>query len=186
MILIVAFASLSAAADAHAQALTPLPFRHGEIAFPLRASKVKDFVGHVTALRAEFKGEDLAGVHGFLELRVADMHTGIGMRDTHMRLAMRADSFPTIRFELDGVDPGAARGDTIQVVFRGRLTIRGVTRSIRVPGSVVLRPGSIDVIASTPIDMREYSIEPPTRFFGAIRVQPATTVTAMLSFGGAD
>jgi polyisoprenoid-binding protein YceI len=184
MILFAAIVSLTAAGGVRGQALTPLPFRHGEIAFALRATKVNDFVGHVTALRAEFEGEDLGGVRGVLELRVADMHTGIGLRDTHMRRALSADSFPAIRFDLIGVDPGASRGDTVQVVFRGHLTIRGVTRTVSVPGSVVLLPGAVDVIASMPIDMREYGIEPPTRFFGAVRVDPMTTVTATLSFGG--
>lgn len=181
--LIVAILSLTAVADVRGQALTPLPLRQGEIAFALRATKVSDFVGQVSALHAEFEGEDLGDIRGALEFRVADMHTGIGLRDTHMRNAMSADSFPTIRFDLAGIDRGASSGDTIQVVFHGRLTIRGVTKAVTVPGSVVLHPGSVDVTASTPIDMTEYGIEPPTRFLGAIRVKPVTTVTATLSFG---
>ena len=179
-----AVASLAAAMRVQAQAVTALPLRHGEISFAMRATKVNDFVGHVTALHAEYAGTDLSNVHGVLELRVADMHTGIGMRDTHMRNVMRADSFPTIRFELVGVDPGVPRSDTIPAVFQGHLTIRGVTKTIRVPGSIVIRPGGVDVVASIAIDMREYGIEPPTRFFGAIRVDAVTTVTATLSFGG--
>jgi polyisoprenoid-binding protein YceI len=175
--------TLAAVAGARGQALKAFPLRHGEIAFALRATKVSDFVGHVTAVRAEFQGTDLADVHGAVELRVADMHTGIGLRDTHMRHAMREDSFPTIRFDLAGVDPGTSRGDTIQAVFRGSLTIHGVTKSVRVLGSVVLRPGAIDVTASFPLDMREYGIKPPKRFLGAIRVDPVTTITATLSFG---
>jgi polyisoprenoid-binding protein YceI len=177
-------AILAAATRVQAQAVTASPLRHGEISFAMRATKVNDFVGHVTALHAEYAGTDLSNVHGVLELRVADMHTGIGLRDTHMRHAMRADSFPTIRFELVGVDPGVPRGDTIPAVFQGHLTIRGVTKTVRVPGSIVLRPGGVDVVASIAIDMREYGIEPPTRFFGAIRVDAVTTVTAILSFGG--
>jgi polyisoprenoid-binding protein YceI len=182
-IFIAAVVILAAAEGVRGQALTVLPLRHGEIAFAMRATKVNDFVGHASVSRAEFQGTDLTNVHGVLELRVADMQTGIGLRDTHMRHAMREDSFPTIRFELQGVDPGTPHGDTIQVVFLGRLTIHGVTRTVRVPGSVVLRPGAIDVTASTPIDMREYGIGPPKRFFGAIRVDPVTTVTATLGFG---
>ncbi len=186
--------NLVVAVCAGGQELKPLPFRYGEIAFAMRATKVNDFVGHAGVLRAEFEGEDLRSTSGFLELRVADMQTGIGLRDTHMRHAMLADSFPMIRFDLEGVDPGtsrgdtvdpeASRGDTIDVVFRGRLTIRGVSKSVRVPGSVILHQEAIDVIASTPIDMREYGIKPPTRFFGAIRVDPVTMVTATLRFGG--
>ena len=181
---IAAVVALAAATRVQGQALAALPLRHAEVAFAMRATKVNDFVGHVAAVRVEYQGTDLTNVHGVLELRVADMHTGIGLRDTHLRNAMRADSFPTIRFELVGVDPAAPHGDTIPAVFQGHLTIRGVTKTVRVPGSVVLRPGGVDVTASISLDMREYGIEPPTRFFGAIRVDPVTVVTAILSFGG--
>ena len=167
-----------------AQAVAVAPLSHGEITFAMRATKVNDFVGRVTVLTAEYSGADLAAVHGVLELRVSDMHTGIGLRDTHMRNAMRADSFPTVRFELVGVDPSAARGDTVPVVFQGHLTIHGVTRTIRVPGTVVTRHGGVDVTAAIQLDMREYGIVPPTRFLGAIRVAPVTVVTATLRFGG--
>lgn len=169
---------------ARGQALTVLPLRHGEISFAMSATKVNDFVGHVDTLHAEFQGTELTQATGFLELRVADMHTGIGLRDSHMRHAMREDSFPTIRFDLVRVDPGAARNDTIPAVFTGRLTIHGFTRTIQAPGTVVVRPETMQVTASTPIDMRAYGIEPPTRFFGAIRVNPVTIVTVNLTFGG--
>ena len=172
--------------SARAQSLTVLPLRQGEITFAIRATKVNDFVGRVTALHAEYSGGDLGTVRGNLELRVADMHTGIGLRDRHMRNAMRADSFPTIRFELIGVDAGGTRGDTALVVFQGDLTIHGVTKTVRVPGTVVVRQGGVDVSASIQIDMREYGIDPPTRFLGAIRVLPVTAVTANLSFGGPE
>lgn len=179
-----AVAVLAAATRVHAQAVAVAPLRHGEIAFAMRATKVNDFTGRVSALRAEYSGTDLNNVRGVLELRVADMRTGIGLRDTHLRNAMRADSFPNIRFELVAVVPDDVRGDTVSAVFQGHLTIRGVTHTVRVPGSVVLRQGGVDVTASIPIDMRMYGIEPPTRLLGAIRVHPVTVVTANLSFGG--
>lgn len=148
----------------------------------MRATKVNDFVGHAVITRAEFHGETLAHVTGFAEVRVADMHTGIGLRDTHMRHAMQADSFPTIRFEITGVEPGAAAGDSIPTVIAGRMTIHGVTHPIRANGYVVVRGNVTDVVVSFPIDMREYGIDPPTRFFGAIKVAPVTTIGVTLSF----
>lgn len=169
---------------ARGQALTVLPLRHGEISFAMSATKVNDFVGHVDTLHAEFQGTELAQASGFLELRVSDMHTGIGLRDSHMRHALREDKFPTIRFDLLRVDPGEARNDTIPAVFTGRLMIHGFTRTIQAPGTVIVRPEAVQVTASTPIDMRAYGIEPPSRFFGAIRVNPVTIVTVNLTFGG--
>ncbi len=159
------------------------PFRSGEITFAMRATTVNDFVGHTTVARAEFHGDQLAAVTGFVEVSLVDMHTGIGLRDRHMRNAMRVDSFPVIRFDLAGVEPGTAHDDTIPAVFHGQMTIHGVTRPVRANGMVIMRSGVIDVLATFPLDMREYGIDPPQRFFGVVKVNPVTTIGVSLSFG---
>lgn len=166
-----------------AQTVAPAPLRHGEVSFAMVATTVNDFVGRAPVARAEFSGTELASVTGVVEVRLAEMRTGIGLRDSHMRHAMQADSFPAIRFDLTSVAPGDARGDTISVTFHGNLTIRGVTKAVRVPGNVVPHPHGADVTASFPVDMREYGIVPPSRFFGAVKVQPVTQITVRLEFG---
>ena len=167
-----------------AQAIAPLPLRGGEVVVDVRATKVNDFDTRAGVAAARFSGSDLANVTGFFEVRVADMRTGIGLRDRHLRGAMNADSFPVVRFDLIGVDAQGATGDSIPIALQGRLTLHGVTRVIRVPATVVRRPASIEVIVSRyPLDMREYGITPPTRFLGAIRVHPDVHVNARLLFG---
>jgi polyisoprenoid-binding protein YceI len=165
-----------------AQSLQPAPFRSGEVTFAMRATKVNDFVGHAAVSRAEFHGESIAHATGFAEVRVADMHTGIGLRDTHMRHAMQSDSFPVIRFEVTAVEPGASVGDSTATVVEGRMTIHGVTHPLRANGYVVARGNQTDVVVSFPIDMREYGIDPPQRFFGAIKVAPVTNIGVNLTF----
>lgn len=176
---------LLATTVATAQTVTPLPFTRGEITFAMQATVVNDFVGRVPVSRAEFTGTDLSNVRGVVEVRVQDMRTGIDLRDRHLREVMRIDSLPIIRFELTGVEPGTASGDTLGVLFRGNLTIRGVTRPVRIPGSAVISAGGVYVTASTPIDMREYAITPPVRGFGLVkvRVSPVTQIVARLTFG---
>ncbi len=171
------------AATARAQVVTPAPLAAGEVTFAIRATKVNDFVGHAAVARSEFHGDQLAHVTGFAEVQLTEMHTGIGLRDTHMRRAMRADSFPVIRFELTGVQPGTAQGDSVPAVFDGRMTMHGVTRSVRVNGIVVIHGEETEIVASFPLDMRDYGIDPPSRFFGAIKVAPLTTVGVSLRFG---
>jgi polyisoprenoid-binding protein YceI len=180
---LVAALSVVAVPRAGAQAVTPAPLAAGEVTFAMRATKVNDFVGHAAVSRAEFHGDQLAHVTGVAEVRLTDMHTGIGLRDTHMRHAMNADSFPIIRFELTGVQPGAPQGDSIPVVLDGRMTIHGVTKTIRVNGMAIVRGATTEVVASFPLDMREYGIDPPSRFFGAVKVAPVTTVGVNLRFG---
>ena len=160
-----------------AQAVTPAPLRSADITFAMRATKVNDFVGRVdSGVQARFSGADLSNVTGSIEFRVRDMNTGIGLRNTHMRNAMRADSFPAIRFEVVGFIPGTTQGDTVHGMFQGPLTIHGVTHTIRATGWVLPRGTTTEVRATFPVDMREYGIEPPTRFLGAIRVDPVTSI----------
>lgn len=179
-------AALLLAAAGHvlpAQSISPAPMRAGTITFAMRASTVNDFLGRVEVARAEFTGTDLANVTGVVEVRVAEMRTGIGLRDRHLQGAMRADSFPVIRLALVGVDPGAIRGDTITLTYQAHLTIRGVTHTVRVPGWVrLLQPGA-EVHAAFPLDMREYGVDPPSRFLGAVKVDPVVGLTVHLVFG---
>lgn len=166
-----------------AQAIHPAPLRTGEATFAMKATKVNDFTGRVVITTASFAGSDLLNVTGSVEVRVDSMRTGIGLRDSHLRGAMQAGRFPTITFQLVGVDPGQARGDTIPLTFQGPLTIHGVPQTIRVPGWVILRPSLTQVYASFPIDMREYGVDPPSRFLGAVKVDPVTQITIRLTFG---
>ena len=166
-----------------AQAVTPAPLTRAEITFAMRATTVNDFVGRVDSVQARFTGSDAAAATGTVEFRVRDMHTGIGLRDTHLRNAMRADSFPSVRFELVGFIPEGSRGDTTGGVFQGHLTIHGVTQTIRAPGWLLVRGGTTEVSATFPLNMREYGIDPPKRFLGAVRVDPVTTIGVHLTFG---
>lgn len=167
----------------HAQAVSPAPLSSGELTFAMRATKVNGFVGHVPVSRAEFHGDQLSRVTGFAEVRLVDMSTGIGLRDRHMRNAMRADSFPIIRFDLTRVEPGTPQGDSIPAVLHGRLTIHGVTHDVRVNSAVIVRGSQTEITGSFPVDMREYGIDPPSRFLGAVKVHPVTTVGVSLRFG---
>jgi polyisoprenoid-binding protein YceI len=170
---------------AAAQAVPSAPLSRAEITFAMRATVVKDFMGRAPVARAEFSGSDLSSVTGVVELNVAEMRTGIRLRDAHMREAMHADSFPTIRFDLARVTPTGAGSDSILVTLDGNLTIHGVTRTVQVPAKVVIYPQGAAVTASFPVDMREYGIVPPTRsiLLGTIRVEPVTWITARLHFG---
>lgn len=170
---------------ADGQTIPALPFADGAAAFHVRATIVRDFTGTVAASRAQYAGTDLASVQGFVEFQVAEMRTGVGLRDRHTRAAMAADSFPLIRFDLTGVEPARQGSDTVPAVFRGRLTIRGVTREVSAPGAVVLGHSGLEVTTTLSIDMRDYGITPPVRMLGALRVAPDIEVTVHLVFGEA-
>ncbi len=91
------------ALPAHAatgQALAPLPFKSGAIAFGVHVHMAPGFTGHVAVDSASFTGTTLADVRGYVVVRADSMRTGIGLRDHHMRNAMETAKYPEIRFEL--------------------------------------------------------------------------------------
>ena len=200
----VAFAVLFAAAlacDAAAQPLAPLPFRHGEIAVRVNVLRFPDFTARAAADSAAFSGDSLAAARGVAVARAAGIRTGNGLLDGRMRRTLAADAYPAIRFDLLRVVPAAtptrarapvatqpvpsAGGDTTAVTFHGFFTIRGVTRDVAIPGTVILRPDSIVVATSFPLDIRDYGIAPPTAFFGIVRAKPVVRISVRLVFGEA-
>jgi polyisoprenoid-binding protein YceI len=182
-------AGVLALARAAAQPVTPTPLGNGEVTFLVHSTFVGGIHGWAPVAHAEFTGDELGMVRGLVVVRVADMQTGNRTRDHHLRQAMEADSFPTIRFDLLGVEPAAAGPDTAaaganaaNVTLSGQLTIHGITRPVRAPATVTLRPGRADVVATFTLDMRDYGIKPPVRAL-VLRVAPEVVITVRLSFG---
>jgi polyisoprenoid-binding protein YceI len=175
---LVAGGALSPAA---AQPVSPAPLVGGNVTFVFHATFVGRLEGRAPIARAEFTGDRLESVRGQALVNVAEIQTGNGARDGHLREAMEADTYPVIRFDLVGVEPGATTADTSPVTLEGTLTLHGVTRSVSARGTVVRSPGGTQVTADFPVDMRDYGIKPPVRAL-LLRVAPDVVVTARLSF----
>jgi polyisoprenoid-binding protein YceI len=179
-----ALLAASPLARAAGQAVKPAAFAGGEVSFAMHSTIIGAFVGRALIAHAEFAGSRLGDVRGMAEVHVSDMRTGISLRDRHMRKALSADGYPTVRFDLVEARPGATSGDSARVTLEGRLTLDGVTRPISAEGVVVMRPGGLDLEATFPLDMRDYGIKPPVRAL-VLRVAPDVVVTARLSFRAA-
>ncbi len=176
-----ALAGLATLSPVAAQPVRPAPLDSGRVTFLIHSTIVGAIQGWVRVARASFTGDRLGAVRGSVVVRVADMQTGNGTRDRHLREAMRADSFPEIRFDLDAVEPDSAGADTAAAILEGRLTICGITRSVRARSSVALTSAGTDVAATFPLDMRDYGIRPPVRAL-VLRVSPDVVVAVRLSF----
>src|SRR5207247_1168484 len=142
-----------------ASAQSPVPAAHllrGTLSFDGHAT-LGDFVGTTDSVRGEMTGgADLAAVRGWVEGRVAALTTGKGKRDRDLRKSMEVDSFPTMRFDLADVVPGATQGDSTAVTLRGRLTIHGVTRDADIPGRVWIAPDGIRVRGGCRIHLNDH------------------------------
>ncbi len=179
-----AFAVAVAASPLVAQSVVAGPLAAGDVTFVFHSTFVGRLLGRAPIERATFDGARLQDVRGTAEVLVARMETGNGARDRHMRETLQADSYPVIRFAVDSVTPGGAAGDTVPVALFGKLTLHGVTQSVRAQGTAVLRPDGTDVTAGFALDMRDYGVRPPVRAL-MLHVAPDVVVTARLSFGAA-
>ena len=129
-------------------------------------STLGDFTGTTTSVSGRMTGgATLAEVRGWVEAPVATLKTGNNRRDRDLVKTMEAAIFPNIRFELTGVTPQWERGDSAGVMLEGNFVIHGVTRTGRIPASVVRTAEGIRVQASgLPMDLHDYQIDKLTRF----------------------
>jgi polyisoprenoid-binding protein YceI len=176
------------AGDLYAQMPRPIPdgaVREGTLSFDGRAS-TGAFTGITTAVRGGMTGGgSLSEVRGWVEAPVATLVTGNDRRDKDLNKSMASDLYPTIRFDLTGVTPGAERGDTVEVVLQGQFSIRGVTHEASIPATVVTQPDAILVRGETPLSLKDYKIEGLSKLMGMLKMYDKIVVHLDLRFGTA-
>lgn len=104
-------------------------------------STIEDFTGVCNEVAGECKLDPrrLESFSGRFTLQVADMRTGIELRDEHLRSAdwMDAKKHPEVVVEIksaEGVQKKTA--DTATLTLVGTCTIKGVTRDVRIPATL--------------------------------------------------
>src|SRR6266496_2071967 len=160
------------------------PLVRGTLSFDGHAT-LGDFVGTTDSVRGEMTGgAGLAAVRGWVEGRVAALLTGKGKRDTDLRKSMEVDSFPTMRFDLADVVPGASLGDSTAVTLRGRLTIHGVTHEVDIPARVWIGPpaDTIRVRGDFPLNLKDYRIGGLSKMLGILKMHENIEVHVDLVF----
>jgi polyisoprenoid-binding protein YceI len=108
------------------------------------------FAGEVLADPA-----DLASGRVRVSIEAASLDTGIGRRDNHLRSEdfLYVERFPAITFESTRVE-----GDGGRLVLVGRLTLRGVTREVRVPVEVSVADGRLEARGRFDINRGDYGV----------------------------
>lgn len=155
---------------------------HGVLAFDGHAT-TGSFTGTTQTVVGEMSGgASLAEVRGWVEAPVVTLVTGNNRRDKDLLKSMEADKYPTIRYDLSGVEPGRAHGDTVDVTLRGTFHIHGVSREAAIPATVVLLPGSVSVHAETPMNLKDYAIGGLSKALGILRMQEVIEVRLDLTF----
>jgi hypothetical protein len=176
----------SAAGNARAE--QPIPdgtIRSGTLSFDGRAT-MGDFTGTTTTLSGAMTGgATLAAVRGWVEAPVRTLVTGNSHRDRDLNQSMESDKYPTIRYELGGVIPGEARGDTVAVILQGDFLIHGVKQHAEIPATVVFLDDGVRVRGDVPLNLKSYRIGGLTKMLGMLRMNEEIVVHLDLTFGSA-
>jgi polyisoprenoid-binding protein YceI len=171
-----------------AEAQRPIPdgiVRQGTLSFDGRAT-VGNFTGTTTEVSGEMSGGDsLHAVRGWVEAPVVTLKTDNDRRDRDLRRSMESEKYPTIRFELDGVEPPAVVSDSMSVRLLGRFIIHGVSREATVPVTLVFLPESIRVQGETELNLKEYDIGGLTKMMGMLKMHEEIVVHIDLVFEAA-
>lgn len=177
-----AFLPLAGTASAQ-RAIPGGTVREGTLSFDGRAT-VGEFSGTTTTVNGEMSGGDsLAQVRGWVEAPVLTLKTGNNRRDRDLNKSMESEKYPTIRFELTGVEARTASGDSVPVALLGRFTIHGVTRDATVPAQLAFLPDGVRVRGETPLNLKDYGIGGLTKMMGMLQMHEEILVHVDLVFG---
>lgn len=138
-----------------------------------------DFVGTSEELTGRI---DLAEntVDFFVDLNTLD--TGNGKRDKDMRKTLEADDYPFAEFFgtlLTQIDTDQAGPQAVEV--EGDFTIHGITKTIRVPGEIVVSGEGMRITASWTLLLEDYEIRPPRLLFLKVDEEQAITIDILLT-----
>ena len=148
----------------------------GTLSYDGRAT-LGSFTGTTDSILGRLNGAaELARVSGYVAARAGTLKTGNGKRDRDQWSSLQVDSFPFIRYDLDSLTVGAAHGDTLDGVLHGRFDIHGIRRPVDLPSKLLLTPTSAHLMATTPLDLKDYRIGGLTKMLGALRMNPNIVV----------
>lgn len=134
---------------------------------------------------------NLASARGTVNVDIAQMRTGLDLRDEHLRGSdwLDAEQFPRATLEITGIE-GATElrpNETQRVTIRGRFTLHGVTRDISASTQVRLVPASGDTPeliraqATFEVQLSDYqvSISAPVRLKVSNTIRINVTIRAL-------
>lgn len=101
-------------------------------------STIEDFTGVCNKVRGEctIDPKDLESFKGRFSIRVADMRTGIDLRDSHLRSAdwMDAEKFPEIVIEVTSIEVAKkTAANTATMTLVGTCSFHGKSNAIKIP-----------------------------------------------------
>lgn len=112
-----------------------------------------------------------------LSIPVADLACGDNTMDGHMRKALKAESHPTISFQLTSHEVLQQGADKGTVKLTGKLNIAGKENVITMSADATQEAnGALRVKGSKELKMTDFGVKPPTLMLGTLKVHDPVTV----------
>ena len=125
--------------------------------------KTREVRGHITCTVGDLGGPlDLR-----IEVDLASLDTGIGLRNSHMRdRHLETDKYPLAVFTGEAVtsasSPALTPGQPVEVQVRGHFDLHGVNRPLEITASVDLaEDGILRVETGFPVKLSDHEIDRP-------------------------
>lgn len=156
---------------------------HGVLSFDAKAT-LGAFTGSTTVVTGEMLvAESLHDVRGWVEAPAKSLSSKNGKRDRDTWSSLEVEKYPTIRFQLDSVAPGALQGDSTAVTLAGHFTLHGQTRAVRIPGWLWRRGIETRFKGATPLNVKDYGVGGLTKALGMLRMNENIVVRIEVTFG---
>lgn len=122
--------------------------------------------GTITGVKAtvNLDPNNLSTATGSVQVPVHTLKTGIALRDSHAKgaNALNTDQFPNATFTLDKLTGGKLiEGQTLATTASGKLTVKGTTKTVRVPVKATLQDGKINVTTQFKFNPYDYEVRYP-------------------------
>ncbi len=105
----------------------------------------------------------------------------------HIHDALRAETYPDIRFQLRSIRPAASDvPGFVALRADGTLTVAGVARDVTLTINVVRSGASLLVDGRTDLLMTDFGVKPPQGLLGLLRTDPSIRVRFYVTVRPAD
>ena len=141
-------------------------------------TNVHDFKSKVEQIKGELVVNNSKKVQSLnVEIPVHSIKSGEKGMDNKTYEAFNDKKYPTILFQLVEVSSLQIKGDDINALVTGNLTMAGTTKRISFKTSGKnTKPGAYEFKGSISLKMTDFKMKPPTAMLGVMKVGDAITL----------
>lgn len=117
-----------------------------------------------------------------LSMPVEDIESGSGKLTSNMHKYLKEKDYPTISFNLTGIDSVTVNGNQATIAAKGIVNAAGEDHETTMTVDATFENGRVTFSGTQPLKMTDFNIDPPTALFGTIRARDEIDLIYSLTF----